>query len=123
MCVCFIKKPARYGCFSVLGCIFQGQKDGSRTQYILSLRSYIVNFQLVKFVLQVFLTDTTAVFTQIGKVAAVGDNLADGTTLSQIWATAGVAINHYDLQVAFHGKVGTTDAMFVGLAPIAAPGS
>ena len=47
----------------------------------------------------------------------------DGTTLSEIWDTAGVAINPYDLQLVFHGKVGTTDAVFVGLAPIAAPGS
>jgi hypothetical protein len=59
-----------------------------------------------------------AVFTQDGLVAKVGDNLADGTTLREIWDTAGVAINPYDLQVAFHGKVGTTDAVFVGLAPI-----
>ena len=51
------------------------------------------------------------------------DLCPDGTTLSEIWDTAGVAINPYDLQVVFHGKVGTTDAVFVGLAPIAAPGS
>jgi hypothetical protein len=60
-----------------------------------------------------------AVFTQNGLVAMVGDNLADGTTtLDEIWDTAGVAINPFGSQVAFHGKVGTTDAVFVGLAPV-----
>ena len=62
-----------------------------------------------------------AVFTQNGLVAKVGDNLDDSTTLNEIWDTAGVAINPYDRQVAFHGKVGTTDAVFVGLAPIIEP--
>ena len=28
MCLWFIKKPAKYGRFSVLGCTFQGQKHG-----------------------------------------------------------------------------------------------
>jgi hypothetical protein len=60
-----------------------------------------------------------AVFTQNGLVAKVGENLADGTTtLDEIWDTAGVAINPFGSEVAFHGKVGTTDAVFVGLAPI-----
>ncbi len=59
-----------------------------------------------------------AVFTQDGLVAKVGDNLADGTTLNEIWDTAGVAINPYGHQVAFHGKVGDTDAVFVGQAPV-----
>jgi hypothetical protein len=59
-----------------------------------------------------------AVFTQYGLVAKVGDNLADGTTtLTEIWEDVGVAINPYGFEVAFHGKVGTTDAVFVGLAP------
>ena len=60
-------------------------------------------------------------FTQDGLVAKVGDNLADGTTLKEIWDSAGVAINPYGYQVAFHGKVGTTDAVLVGLAPIIKP--
>jgi len=30
MCLHFIKKPARYGHFSVLGCTFQGQKHGCK---------------------------------------------------------------------------------------------
>jgi hypothetical protein len=59
-----------------------------------------------------------AVFTQNGLVAMVGDNLDDGTTLNEIWDTAGVAINPFGSEVAFHGKVGTTDAVFVGLAPV-----
>ena len=59
-----------------------------------------------------------AVFTQYGLVAKVGDNLADGTTtLKEIWEDAGVAINPYGFEVAFHGKVDSTDAVFVGLAP------
>jgi hypothetical protein len=60
-----------------------------------------------------------AVFTQNGLVARVGDNLDDGTTLNEIWDTAGVAINPYGSEVAFHGKVDGTDAVFVGLAPVA----
>jgi len=60
-----------------------------------------------------------AVFTQNGLVAKVGDNLDDGTTLNEIWDTAGVAINPFGSEVAFHGKVDTTDAVFVGLAPVA----
>ena len=63
-----------------------------------------------------------AVFTQNGLVAKVGDNLAGGTTLNEIWANGGVAINPYDRQVAFHGQVGSADAsadaVFVGLAPL-----
>jgi hypothetical protein len=60
-----------------------------------------------------------AVFTQNGLVAKVGENLADGTTtLDEIWDTAGVAINPFGSEVAFHGKVGAADAVFVGLAPI-----
>jgi hypothetical protein len=62
-----------------------------------------------------------AVFTQNGLVAKVGDNLNDGTTLDEIWDIAGVAINPYDRQVAFHGKVGTTNAVFVGEAPVVVP--
>jgi hypothetical protein len=59
-----------------------------------------------------------AVFTQNGLVAKVGDTLADGTTtLKEIWEDAGVAINPYGFEVAFHGKVDSTDAVFVGLAP------
>jgi hypothetical protein len=50
-------------------------------------------------------------------VAKVGDNVDDGTTLSEINNTAGVAITPYGSEVAFHGKVGTTDAVFVGSAP------
>jgi hypothetical protein len=62
-----------------------------------------------------------AVFTQDGLVAKVGDNLSDGTTLDEIWDSGGVAINPYDHQVAFHGKAGAADAVFVGLAPIVVP--
>ena len=66
-----------------------------------------------------------SVFTQDGLVAKVGDNLDDGTgtilTLDEIWDTAGVAINPFGSEVAFHGKVGTTDAVFVGLAPVVVP--
>jgi PKD repeat protein len=58
-----------------------------------------------------------AVFTQNGLVAKVGDILPDDTTLSEINDIAGVAINPYGSQVAFHGKIGTTDAVFVGSAP------
>jgi hypothetical protein len=64
------------------------------------------------------------VFTQYGVVAKVGDNLADGTTLGEIWEEAGVAINPYGPEVAFHGQVGDPDnrgalvsAVFVGQAP------
>jgi len=62
------------------------------------------------------------VFTQYGVVAKVGDNLADGTTLRDIYEEAGVAINPYGSKVAFHGQVddqeGTpVDAVFVGQAP------
>ena len=62
-----------------------------------------------------------AVFTQNGLVAKVGDNLDDGTTLRRISINGGVAINPYGFEVAFHGKVDTTDAVFVGLAPEAPP--
>ena len=66
-----------------------------------------------------------AVFTQNGLVARVGDNLADGTTtLKEIWENAGVAINTYGFEVAFHGGVENpdipgvlVDAVFVGQAP------
>ena len=50
-------------------------------------------------------------------VAKAGDLLADGSTiLSDISAVGGVAIDFFG-QVAFHGKVGSTDAVFVGQAP------
>jgi hypothetical protein len=62
-----------------------------------------------------------AVFTQNGLVAKEGDNLDDGTTLSEISDNAGVAINPYGFEVAFHGRIGTTDAVFVGEAPIIEP--
>ena len=62
-----------------------------------------------------------AVFTQDGLVAKVGDNLSDGTTLDEIWDSAGVAINPFGSEVAFHGKAGAADAVFVGLAPIVVP--
>ena len=55
-----------------------------------------------------------AVFTQFGLVAKEGDTLADGRTLGEIWDDAGVAINPNGRQVAFHGKVGRNDAVFVG---------
>jgi hypothetical protein len=58
-----------------------------------------------------------AVFTQNGLIAKEGDLLSDGTTLGEIHNTGGVAINPYGRQVAFHGKVDSTDAVFVGLAP------
>jgi PKD repeat protein len=54
-------------------------------------------------------------------VAKVGDNVDDGTTLSDISDTAGVAINPYGNEVAFHGKFGTTDAVLVGSASPPAP--
>ena len=60
-----------------------------------------------------------AVFTQDGLVARKDENLTDGTTLSEISEQGGVAINNAD-QVAFHGKVGTTAAVFVGLSPVPA---
>ena len=60
-----------------------------------------------------------AVFTQNGLVAKVGVTLSDGTTtLKEIWEDAGVAINPYGFEVAFHGKVDSTDAVFVGQAPV-----
>jgi hypothetical protein len=59
-----------------------------------------------------------AVFTQDGLVAKEGDNLADGTTLNEINDSAGVAINTYGFEVAFHGKVDRTDAVFVGQVPV-----
>ena len=49
-------------------------------------------------------------------VANVGDLLADGALVDDIDANGGVAINLFG-EVAFHGKVGATDAVFVGLAP------
>jgi hypothetical protein len=60
-----------------------------------------------------------AVFTQDGLVAREDENLTDGTTLSEISEKGGVAINNAG-QVAFHGKVGTTAAVFVGLSPVPA---
>jgi PKD repeat protein len=62
-----------------------------------------------------------AVFTQKGLVAKVGDNVEGGTTLSEINDNAGVAINPYGSDVAFHGRIGTTDAVFVGSAPDTGP--
>ncbi len=59
-----------------------------------------------------------AVFTQNGLVAREISNLPDGTTLSEISANAGVAINPYGFEVAFHGRIGTTDAVFVGQVPL-----
>jgi PKD repeat protein len=58
-----------------------------------------------------------AVFTQNGLVAKVGDLDDKNNILDEIHDTAGVAINPYGSQVAFHGKIGTTDAVFVGSAP------
>jgi hypothetical protein len=66
-----------------------------------------------------------AVFSQNGLVARVGDNLADGTTtLEEIWEDAGVAINTYGFEVAFHRGVDNpdlpgvlVDAVFVGQVP------
>jgi hypothetical protein len=60
-----------------------------------------------------------AVFTQDGLVARKDENLTDNTTLSEISEKGGVAINNAG-QVAFHGKVGTTAAVFVGLSPVPA---
>jgi hypothetical protein len=59
-----------------------------------------------------------AVFTQNGLVAKVGDILDDGTTLADIYDTAGVAINPYGREVAFHGLGSTGSAVFVGQAPL-----
>lgn len=58
-----------------------------------------------------------AVFTQSGLVAQEVSNLPDGTTLSEISDNAGVAINPYGFEVAFLGRIDTTDAVFVGQAP------
>jgi len=63
-------------------------------------------------------TPVKAVFTQYGLVAKVGDNLADGTTLTGITDAAGVAINPCGFEVAFHGRVGTTAVVLVGQAPL-----
>ena len=52
--------------------------------------------------------DTAAVFTQTGKVAAVGDILSEGITLKDIAPEGKVAINNAD-QVAFHGSVAVED--------------
>ena len=55
-----------------------------------------------------------------GFASRANDVSADGTTIvDDIDETGGVAINPYGRQVAFHGKVGTTDAVLVGLAPVA----
>jgi len=58
-----------------------------------------------------------AVLTQAGLIAKEGDFVDGTTTLDEIEVTGGVAINPYGSEVAFHGKVGTTDAVFVGSAP------
>jgi hypothetical protein len=56
-----------------------------------------------------------AVFTQNGLVAKVGDTLDDGTTtLTEISDKAGVAINPFGREVAFHGRTGGVKAVFVG---------
>jgi hypothetical protein len=47
----------------------------------------------------------------ISKVAAEGDTLPDGTILSEILKEGGVAINSLG-EVAFHGKTGSTAAVF-----------
>ena len=59
-----------------------------------------------------------AVFTQNGLVAKVGDILDDGTTLAKIYDMAGVAINPYGSEVAFHGYGPYASAVFVGQAPL-----
>jgi hypothetical protein len=70
-----------------------------------------------------YTSDGKAVFTQNGVVAKVGDFLDDGDPLKDIWTDGGVAINPYGPEVAFHGQIGTTeavtDAVLVGQAPVA----
>ena len=61
---------------------------------------------------------TDAVFIQDGRIAKEGDTMRDGTILQEISENGGVAINPYGRQVAFHGQIGTTDEVFVGLAPV-----
>jgi hypothetical protein len=57
-------------------------------------------------------TDTVrAVFTQNGLVAKEGDTLPDGTILSEITESGGVAINFFG-DVAFHGRTGSVRAVF-----------
>jgi hypothetical protein len=58
-----------------------------------------------------------AVFTSDGLVAKKEGPLPGGTIVSDIDVNGGVAIN-FDGQVAFHGKVGTTDVVLVGQAPL-----
>ena len=55
-------------------------------------------------------------FTQNGVVAKEGQTLTDGTILDEIHATGGVAISEFG-EIAFHGKVGTTDVVLLGEAP------
>ena len=57
-----------------------------------------------------------AVFTQEGLVVKEGDTLPDSTTLDEIHVAGGVAISKFG-EIAFHGKVGTTDAVLLGNAP------
>jgi hypothetical protein len=67
--------------------------------------------------------DGKAVFTRNGVVAKVGDFLDDGDPLNDIWTDGGVAINPWGPEVAFHGQIGSpdavTDAVLVGQAPVA----
>jgi PKD repeat protein len=58
------------------------------------------------------------VFNQNGVVAKVGDIVDDGSILIEISSSAGVAINPYERQVAFHGRINSVDAVFVSLTPI-----
>jgi hypothetical protein len=53
-----------------------------------------------------------AVFTQDGLVVKEGDTLDDGTILDEISESGGVAINDFG-QVAFHGRIGSTPAVFI----------
>jgi hypothetical protein len=58
-----------------------------------------------------------AVFTQAGLVAAEGMTLPDGETLHNIKPEGKVAINLFG-EIAFHGQADTTEAVFVGQAPL-----
>ena len=58
-----------------------------------------------------------AVFTQNGVAAMVGQIGIDNNRLDDIHDNAGVSISPYFSDVAFHGKVGSKDAVFQGSVP------
>lgn len=62
-----------------------------------------------------------AVFTQDGVVVKEGDILPDGITVDEISDIGGVAINEFG-EVAFHGKTGSTAAVFTQYRVVAMEG-